>query len=239
MGGFSPDDALRILHAAGMVALRDDHGGEVVVEVTGARPRGLSGTAPRLAVAGGMVLMTRLVTPSGEPWALRFVIDRAGFATHETASVELRLDSAEPEMHRRGAPRLQTGGKTWLTAVNCQEVVDGDRVDGTIRDISVSGVGFTSARVLRLGDRLTFNGRFFSDSVQAEVRVASIRPSGVLEQAVYGCHFIEIDADNHDRIERLLTGQRAPSADLSSIHTLVEQQREAHRASPRKRRFFR
>jgi hypothetical protein len=35
MGGFSPDDALRILHAAGMVALRDDHGGEVVVEVTG------------------------------------------------------------------------------------------------------------------------------------------------------------------------------------------------------------
>jgi hypothetical protein len=239
MGGFSPDDALRILHAAGMVALRDEHGDEVVVEVTGVRPGGLDGTAPRLAVAGGMPLMTRLVTPSGEPWALRFVIDGAGFATHETASVVLRLESAEPDMHRRGAPRLQTGGKAWLTAVSCQEVVDGDRVDGTIRDISVSGIGFTSARVLRLGDRLTFHGRFFSDSVQAEVRVASVRPSGIPERAIYGCHFIEIDEHNHDRIERLLTGERAPSADLSSIHTLVELQREAHRASPRKRRFFR
>lgn len=239
MGGFSPDDALRILHEAGVVALRDEHGAEVVVEVTGVHAGGLDGSAPRLAVAGGMLLTTRLVTPSGEPWALRFVLERAGFATHETASVELRLESAEPDMHRRGAPRLQTGGKAWLTAVNCQEVVDGDRVDGTIRDISVSGVGFTSARVLRLGDRLTFYGRFFSDSVQAEVRVASIRPSGIPERAIYGCHFIEIDEHNHDRIERLLVGERAPSADLSSIHSLVELQREAHRASPRKRRFFR
>ena len=93
--------------------------------------------------------------------------------------------------------------------------------------------------MLRLGDRLTFHGRFFSDSVQAEVRVASIRPSGIPERAIYGCHFIEIDEDSLDQIERLLRGERAPSADLSSIHTLVERQREAHRTSPRKRRFFR
>ena len=167
------------------------------------------------------------------------MIDEAGFATHEAASVALRLKSAALDARRRSAPRLETGGKAWLTAVSCQEVVDGDRVDGTIQDISVSGVGFTSSRVLRPGDRLTFHGRFFSDSVCAEVRVASIRPSGIPERAVYGCRFIEMDDDSRDRIERLLRGQRAPSADLSSIHTLVERQREAHRAAPRRRRFFR
>ena len=165
------------------------------------------------------------------------MIDEAGFATHEAASVALRLKSAALDARGRSAPRLQTGGKTWLTAVSCQEVVDGDRVDGTIQDISVSGVGFTSSRVLRPGDRLTFHGRFFS--VCAEVRVASIRHSAFPERAVYGCRFIEIDDDGRDRIERLLRGERAPSADLSSIHTLVERQREAHRAAPRRRRFFR
>jgi hypothetical protein len=119
--------------------------------------------------------------------------------------------------------------------VNCQQVVDGDRVDGTIQDISVSGVGFTSSRVLRIGDRLQFHGRFFSDEVEGEVRVASVRPSAIADRSIYGCQFIHLDDESRGRVERLLRGERAPSADLSLIRNLLEEQRE----SPRKRRFFR
>jgi hypothetical protein len=239
MGELSPGQALRILQAAGEIALRDRDGHELAVDVRGVVADGLDGTAPRLAVAGGMTLTSRLVTPSGDPWLLDFVIDEATFLTRERAAVRLRLARLTPDPHRRLAPRLSTGGTVWLSAVNCQDVVDGDRVDGTIRDISVSGVGFSSSRVLRVGDRLMFHARFFSDPVEAEVRVASIRPSSIPGHANYGCLFLEIDDSSQRRIERLLRGERTPSADLSLIHGLVEQQREAHREAPRKRRFFR
>jgi hypothetical protein len=235
MGEMSPVEALQILRAAGELALRDADGHEVSLTVAEVVADGLEGTAPRLAVAADMVLTTRLVSPDGDPWVLRFVVEQARFATQETADVRLRLDLCQPDPHRRLAPRLRTGGKAWLTAISCQEVVDGDRVDGSIQDISESGVAFGSSRVLRKGDRLTFHGRFFSDEVVAELRVISARPSAVADRTVYGCQFIEIDESSHAIIGRLLRGERAPSADLSLIHSLVEEQREA----PRKRRFFR
>ncbi len=236
---FSPGEALGILQAAGEVALRDPDGHEVTVDVHGVLADGLQGTAPRLAVAGGMSLTARLVMPTGEPWLLGFVIDEATFLNHERTDVRLRLERCIPDPHRRLSPRLRTGGTAWLSAVNCQDVVDGDRVDGTIMDISVSGVGFSSSRVLRVGDRLLFHGRFFSDPVEAEVQVASVRPSDIPDRAIYGCLFLDIDGSSHEQIERMLRGERAPSADLSLIHSLVEQQRDTHRDAPRKRLFRR
>jgi hypothetical protein len=235
MSEISTGDALRILHAAEQVALRDPDGNELPLMVTGEHADGLEGFAPRFAVSVGMTLTTRVVSPDGEPWALRFVIDEATIASPDTAAVRLRLERCQLDPFRRLAPRLHTGGAAWLIAVNCQQVVDGDRVDGTIQDISVSGVGFTSSRVLRVGDRLRFHGRFFSDEVEGEVRVATVRPSSIADRSIYGCQFIQLSDESRARVERLLRGERAPSADLSLIRSLLEEQRE----SPRKRRFFR
>jgi hypothetical protein len=213
MSEISTGDALRILHAAEQVALRDPDGNELPLTVTGERADGLDGFAPRVAVSVGMTLTTRVVSPDGEPWALRFVIDEATIASPDTASVRLRLERCQFDPFRRLAPRLHTGGSAWLIAVNCQQVVDGDRVDGTIQDISV----------------------FFSDEVEGEVRLASVRPSAIPDRSIYGCQFIRIDDENRQRVERLLRGKRAPRADLSPIRSLLEEQRE----SPRERRFVR
>jgi hypothetical protein len=213
MSEISTGDALRILHAAEQVALRDPDGNELPLTVTGERADGLDGFAPRVAVSVGMTLTTRVVSPDGEPWALRFVIDEATIASPDTASVRLRLERCQFDPFRRLAPRLHTGGSAWLIAVNCQQVVDGDRVDGRIQDISV----------------------FFSDEVEGEVRLASVRPSAIPDRSIYGCQFIRIDDENRQRVERLLRGKRAPRADLSPIRSLLEEQRE----SPRERRFVR
>jgi hypothetical protein len=107
--------------------------------------------------------------------------------------------------------------------VNCQHVVDGDRVDGTMVDLSREGVAFATNRVLRPADRLTFHGRFFADTVEAEVRVTSVREAAS-GRLVVGCSFIEINAENRARVARLAANAPAdprPSATFSDLRLLA------------------
>jgi hypothetical protein len=117
------------------------------------------------------------------------------------------------------------GGVAWLEAVNCQEVVDRDRVDGTLDDLSRTGVAFTTARVLRVGDRLMFHGRFFADSISGEVRVASVRPAHQPGHTVVGCRFLHVDHDSIAKIDRVLSGgqepHEQPSLSIAALRELV------------------
>jgi hypothetical protein len=136
----------------------------------------------------------------------------------------MRATGCAIDATRRSAQRVPIGGVAWLEAVNCQEVVDGDRVDGSLEDLSRTGVAFITARVLREGDRLIFNGRFFADSISGEVRVASVRKANAPGQTVIGCRFIDIDADSISRIDRILSGGREPDngqIDLSALRNLA------------------
>jgi hypothetical protein len=132
-------------------------------------------------------------------------------------SVRVGLDRS-----RRGSVRVPAGGVAWLIAVNCQNVVDGDRVDGTVTDLSSSGVGFATSRTLRRGDRLVFRGRFFSEELEAEVRVASVRESGKDGRTVVGAQYIDIDPANLARVERIMGGVGRPDpVDLTPLRELA------------------
>lgn len=233
------DDAVRILRSAGQVGLWDADGCAVPVTVTGTFAGGLTGTAPRFAVSGGQLLSTRVLATDGEPFTVRMVVEEAEYESPELAGVRLRVLAAELDPRHRRSPRLQSGGSAWLTALNCQDVVDGDRVDASIVDVSASGVAFSSNRVLRRGDYLLFHGRFFAETVEAEVRVASIRAAAVPERTIYGCEFVGMEADSRARLERILSGVRRPGVDLAAIHALVESHRSSDAEAGRRRRFLR
>jgi len=91
-------------------------------------------------------------------------------------------------------------------------------------DLSRDGVAFATNRVLRPGDRLTFHGRFFADTVEAEVRVTSVRDAAS-GRLVVGCSFIEIDAQNRARVARLAenapTPARPAAFDVSQLRVLA------------------
>ena len=208
--------------------LENEDGATVTVN-----PSGMAGdtawvTAPRLQVAGGMRLHGRLVAADGEPWVVSFVVDEAEFYSHDLARVRLRADEVVADDSRRRNPRIPAGGIAWLAAVNCQNVVDGDRVDGTMVDLSLDGVAFATNRVLRQADRLMFHGRFFAEQVDAEVRVTSVRESGAAGRLIVGCSFIDIDTENRARVARLTSGEsrQAPPAagafDVARLRVLAE-----------------
>ena len=217
MTPLSPVDAMSLLFGRDEVELELDGGGLLRVNVITLDHEHVTVTAPRLSVATGMTPTGRVVGPDGRPWELHLLIEDAGYHTADLAMVRMSPTSVAVDQSRRGAERVPIGGVAWLEAVNCQDVVDRDRVDGTLEDLSRTGVAFTTARVLRAGDRLVFHGRFFADSISGEVRVASVRPAGVPGHTIVGCRFIDIDRDSITKIDRILSGGRAPSERPSGI----------------------
>src|SRR5262245_48345733 len=129
-------DALGVLRAAGEVGLRDAEGAELAVTVLEAGGGRLTVLAPRLRVARGMLLTARIIPPDGEPWLLAMEVARADYEDDEHARTDLRVTGLALDPHRRAHPRMPVGGKAWLEAVACRDVVDGDRVDGTMVDVS-------------------------------------------------------------------------------------------------------
>jgi PilZ domain len=202
----SPSQAVSALFAAPSQELEVEGGGRLSVYARSVSGTRVDATAPRLKVARGMTLIGRLVADDGRPWTVSLVIERADFHSEELATVGLHAVRVGLDSTRRRAVRMPAGGVAWLTAVSCQHVVDGDRVDGTMTDLSRSGVGFATQRTLRRGDRLMFHGRFFKDEVDAEVRVASVREASARGRVIVGARFIAIDPENLSRVERILDG---------------------------------
>ena len=166
----SPSEALEALFAGGSAVLESADGVPLPMTMELIRRDRALGTAPRLQIGSGM-LTGRANTPDGESWLVTLEIEMAQFRTAELADVSLRVVSVEPHPHRRRAHRVSMGGTARLEALSCQEVVDGDRVDAVMVDVSELGVGLTTDRLLRPGDRLWFNGRFFAETPASVVLI--------------------------------------------------------------------
>ncbi len=199
-----------MLFASMTAALETESGDRIPMQATGMKGAKVWATAPRLAVATGMTVSGRIIVPEeAQPWLVRFEVEDASFHTNELARVRLRAVSVGPDRSRRRDQRVPAGGVAWLIAVSCRDVVDGDKVEGTIVDLSESGVAFATRRVLRMNDRLIFNGRFFAEHVEAEVRVQSLR-EGANGRTIAGCAFIDINAAQKLRVRRLIEAADAP-----------------------------
>jgi PilZ domain len=221
----SPSEALHALFAGGEAELESEDGMSLPMSVSQIRDDRASGSAPRLRVGVGRRLSGRANTPDGESWLVSLEIDIAQYASPELAEVSVRVISIEPHPHRRRATRVPAGGSAWLEALSCQEVVDGDRVDGVMVDVSELGVALTTVRLLRTGDRLFFHGRFFAETLDCEVRVASVRTTED-GRRVAGCSFIDADPAAQELLGRVVRGERTePVAqlDLRSLRDAAEQ----------------
>ncbi len=225
MSPLSPVDAVSLLFNTTDVDLELAGGGLLRVHKILVEGETVTVTAPRLSVATGMILTGRVIGPDRRPWELTLQVDDAAYHTPDLAMLRLHPTAVGVDDSRRVAERVPIGGVAWLEAVNCQDVVDRDRVDGTLEDLSRSGVAFTTARVLRVGDRLLFHGRFFADSIRGEVRVASVRPAAAPGQTIVGCRFIDIDELSVTKIDRILSGGRVSEpvdrVDLASLRDLA------------------
>jgi PilZ domain len=244
MSRVTPSQAVSALFASPVQELEVEGGGQITVTAQSVAGTRVQATAPRLKVGRGMTVVGRLVAEDGRPWAVSMAIERADFHSEQLAFIELHAVRVGLDSTRRGTVRLPAGGVAWLTAVNCQHVVDRDRVDGTMTDLSRTGVGFATTRTLRVGDRLMFHGRFFKDEVDAEVRVASVREGSAPGRLIVGARFIHIDPENLARVEQILDAgdaraQQQTTVDLSNLRSLAAAAGERQGSGWRRKLFRR
>lgn len=209
--------------AAGPVTVTDGRGRDLEIEPIDCKGTRLVATVDRLRTGDAGTLTGRVHGDDLRPWVVGLEIEDIQYHTAELAKVTLRARSLRLDDRHRKADRTSLGGHARLVAVNCQDVVDGDVVEGSIVDVSDNGVAILTHRLLRPGDRLEFTGRFFATVVSAEVRVARVTDSG--DQLQAGCTFIAIEPDDRRKL-REVTALR-PAGEAATFNLL--QQLDAER----------
>ncbi len=193
-------------------------GRELVVTPLSHAGTRLTATVDRLSVGDCTRVVARVHGDDLRPWLLCLDVEAAEFHSDLLAKVVLRARSIRLDEHHRQADRTSLGGHARLIAVNCQNVVDGDVVEGSIIDVSDSGVALLTRRLLRPGDRLEFSGRFFATVVTAEVRVA--RVTSLDDQEQVGCTFISIAPAERRKLREVTTAR--PAGEVTSF-TMLQQ----------------
>jgi hypothetical protein len=219
---------------------RDEQGREIDLTPASHDGTRLTVTAERLRIGDRGELTARVHGDDLRPWILRLSVESAAYHTPELALVELRARGIRLDERHRQADRTPLGGHARLVAVNCQDVVDGDVVEGSIVDVSDTGVALLTRRLLRQGDRLQFTGRFFATVVEAEVRVARVTESAGQRQV--GCMFIHITPADRAKLRQIATARPGGgTADFSILQQLKAEReaREADEQTSRWRRLFR
>ena len=191
----------------------------------------LTVTADRLTVGNLQRMVARVHGDDLRPWVVGFEVESAEFHSAQLARVVLRARSIRLDERHRQADRTSLGGRARLVALNCQDVVDGDVVEGSIVDVSDSGVAFLTRRLLRPGDLLDFSGRFFATVVTAEVRVA--RVATVDDQLQVGCTFISIAATERRKLRDVTSVRPAGEAANFTMLQHIAAERIAREAESR------
>ena len=191
----------------------------------------LTVTADRLTVGNLQRMVARVHGDDLRPWVVGFEVESAEFQSAQLAKVVLRARSIRLDERHRQADRTSLGGRARLVALNCQDVVDGDVVEGSIVDVSDNGVAFLTRRLLRPGDLLDFSGRFFATVVTAEVRVA--RVATVDDQLQVGCTFISIAATERRKLRDVTSVRPAGEAANFTMLQHIAAERIAREAESR------
>ena len=190
----------------------------------------LVATADRMRIGDRGLLTARVHGDDLRPWVVGFEVESAEYHTDELARVTLRARSIRLDPRQRQADRTAMGGHARLIAYSCQNVVDGDVVEGSIVDVSDNGVAFMTRRLLRPGDRLSFAGRFFATVVAAEVRVA--RVAEVAGQLQVGCTFIAIEPAERAKLRSVTAVRRPGEAASFNVLQQLNAERAAHEHEP-------
>jgi hypothetical protein len=191
----------------------------------------LTATADRLTIGNARQLVARVHGDDLRPWLVRFEVESAEFHSAQLAKAVIRARSIGLDERHRQADRTSLGGHARLVAINCQNVVDGDVVEGSIIDVSDNGVALLTRRLLRPGDLLEFSGRFFATVVTAEVRVARVAPSD--DQMLAGCTFTSIAVAERRKLRDVTAIRPAGEAASFTMLQHIAAERMAREAESR------
>jgi hypothetical protein len=212
-------EAAALLVEASAIDVDTDRGETIELWTIASDGDTVTGSGPRLSVAGGMSISCRL-SYEGQPIQVDAVIEEAEFRSPARASLVLRVVGVAAHGYRRRAERLAVSSAASLRALICDRIVPGEVVPVTLTDLSDAGcaLSLTDDR-LREGDRMTLTARFLEGEVTADARVVRVHSTSPDVYAA-GCYFISVPTGAQSVLERVvarLGGDARPATDLGAL----------------------
>jgi PilZ domain-containing protein len=212
-------EAAALLVEASAIDVDTDRGETIEIWTIASEGTIVTGSGPRLAVAGGMSISCRL-SHDGRPIQVDAVIEEAEFRSQARASLVLRVVGVATHGYRRRTERLAVSSSASLRAVICDRIVPEEVVPVTLTDLSDAGcaMSLTDNRV-REGDRMMLTARFLEGEFTADTRIVRVQE---VSPDVYtaGCYFIGAPAPGQAVLERVLArlgGNARPATDLAAL----------------------
>ncbi len=162
---------------------------------------------PRLQLAGVQRLTLRFAV-GGNPWRAEFELEQAEYYSFEQAIAELRLLTIERDGAGRQKARARVRAAGVMTAILCQNAVDGNEYDVTVEDVSETGVQFSTEFQVEPRDQFSLTMR--ADGERFRMVATAVNVS----EAAYGRHTVgakitEISESELLALRRLITRHRS------------------------------
>ena len=138
---------------------------------------------PRLQLAGVQRLTLRFAV-GGAPWRAEFELEQAEYHSFEQAIAELRLLVIERDGAGRQKARARVRASAAMTAIFCQNAVDGNEYDVTVEDVSETGVQFSTEFQVELGHQFSLTMRVDDERVRLVAAAVNV------SEATYGRHTV-------------------------------------------------
>jgi len=163
-------------------------------------------------------------------WA---VIETAEYRSQARAALRLRVIDVESEGYERRTQRMPISASAVVRASVCDRIPSGESIAARIVDLSESGAGLLIDDIRpRPGDRMWLAARFIEGELNADMRVAHVRPTGRGAETMVGCSFINpaaVASVVSNLVARLAGAGRAPSDGATLRETLGIEQPDSQR----------
>jgi hypothetical protein len=215
----TPAEAAAMLVEASAVDVDTDRGETIELWTIASDGPLVTGSGPRLNVAGGMTVTCRLIH-GGRPVEVQAVIEEAEYRSQSRASLVLRILEVSAHGYQRKAERLSVNSAASLRSVICDRIPPKEVLPVTLTDLSDAGCAMTlTDGRLREGDRMSLSARFLEGEVVADVRIVRVySPSPDVYTA--GCFFIAMPGVSQVVLQRVLdrlSGNARPATDLGAL----------------------
>jgi PilZ domain len=160
---------------------------------------------PRLKLGGVQQLTLRFAVGS-QPWRATFELEQAEYHSFEQAIAELRLIEIERDGPGRQAARVTLRAAGVITAIFCQNAVDGNEYDVIVADVSETGVQFSTEFQLEPRDQFSLVTRLDGRRLRIEAQAVQVSPAAYGRYTV-GAKTTEIADSDVMAIRRLAAQQ--------------------------------
>jgi PilZ domain len=184
------------------IEVLSEDGGGFLLAIFAREGELLHAFGPREAVRKDLHLLARITDEARGRYELEFEVVDAFFHSGTDTLVHVAVSGVRHRKMRRAAPRIGVAEPATARVVFCRTLPRDSEVAVRLADISTTGLAFSAATRLDIGDLLSVTTRLAGHPAEMEVRVIRTDPAPYDRYRI-GCEITEVDEPTRAVIAQL------------------------------------